>query len=154
MKNLNVASWDRILRIVLGIVLISLGWSGVVSGTAGTVLVILGLTALDLVPDLASAEGELVDQMFMAQIYVIAFVFSLVIVLMLYSIVVFRRKRDDDSDGPHITGHVPLEIAWTVIPLLVVLGFGTWGASQLTEITASTPDEVVIEITGYPCSTR
>lgn len=46
MKNLNVASWDRILRIVLGIVLISLGWSGVVSGTAGTVLVILGLVPL------------------------------------------------------------------------------------------------------------
>jgi len=46
MKNLNVASWDRILRILLGIVLIYLGWSGVVSGTAGAVLVILGLVPL------------------------------------------------------------------------------------------------------------
>lgn len=46
MKNLNVASWDRILRVLLGIVLIYLGWSGVVSGAAGTVLVILGLVPL------------------------------------------------------------------------------------------------------------
>ena len=46
MKNLNVASWDRILRVLLGIVLIYLGWSGVVSGSAGTVLVVLGLVPL------------------------------------------------------------------------------------------------------------
>jgi cytochrome c oxidase subunit 2 len=114
-----------------------------------TVLVILGLTALDLVPDLASAEGEFVDQMFTAQIYVIAFFFSLVVVLMLYSVFVFRRKGDDESDGPHVTGNTPLEIIWTIIPLFIVLGFGTWGASQLNEITASAPDELVVEITGF-----
>ncbi len=114
-----------------------------------TALVILGLTVLDLVPDLASAEGEFVDQMFTAQIYVIAFFFSLVMVFMLYSVFVFRRKGDDDSDGPHVTGNTPLEITWTIIPLLIVLGFGTWGASQLTEITAGVPDELVVEITGF-----
>jgi cytochrome c oxidase subunit 2 len=87
--------------------------------------------------------------MFRAQIYVIAFFFSLVVVLMLYSVFVFRRKGDDDSDGPHITGNVPLEITWTIVPLLIVLGFGTWGASQLNEITAGVPDELVVEITGF-----
>jgi cytochrome c oxidase subunit 2 len=114
-----------------------------------TALVILGLNALDLVPDLASAEGEFVDQMFRAQIYVIAFFFSLVIVLMLYSVVVFRRKAGDDGDGPHVTGNTPLEITWTIIPLFIVMGFGVWGASQLSEITADVPDELVVEITGF-----
>jgi cytochrome c oxidase subunit 2 len=114
-----------------------------------TVLVIWGLTAADLVPTLASAEGEFVDQMFSAQIYVIAFIFSLIVVLMLYSVVVFRRKPGDTSDGPHITGNAPLEIAWTVIPLIVVMGFGAWGAAHLNEITASDPEELVVEITGY-----
>jgi cytochrome c oxidase subunit 2 len=112
-------------------------------------LVILGLTAFDLVPTLASAEGEFVDQMFTAQIYVIAFVFSLIVVLMLYSVVVFRRKPGDDSDGPHIKGNVPLEIAWTVIPLIVVMGFGVWGAGHLNEITAADPEELLVRVTGF-----
>jgi cytochrome c oxidase subunit 2 len=114
-----------------------------------TALLILGLTALDLVPELASAEGELVDQMFTAQLYVIAFFFSLVLVLMLYSVFVFRRRPDDDSDGPHVTGSTTLEFAWTVVPLIIVLVFGIWGAGQLTEITARAPDELVVEITGF-----
>jgi cytochrome c oxidase subunit 2 len=114
-----------------------------------TALVILGLNAMDLIPQLASEEGAFVDQMFRAQIYVIAFVFSLIVVLMLYSVVVFRRKPGDESDGPHVTGNVPLEITWTIIPLIVVIGFGIWGAGHLNEITASSPDELVVEVTGF-----
>lgn len=114
-----------------------------------TVLVILGLSALDLVPQLASAEGEFVDQMFDVQIYIIAFIFSLIVVLMLYSVVVFRRKPGDTSDGPHITGNTSLEITWTLIPLAVVIGIGIWGAGHLYEITASEPDEMVVEVTGF-----
>jgi hypothetical protein len=45
-----------------------------------TVLVILGLNAIDLLPNLASAEGEYVDLMFQAQIYVISFIFALIVV--------------------------------------------------------------------------
>jgi cytochrome c oxidase subunit 2 len=112
-------------------------------------LVILGLNALDLVPELASEEGVFVDQMFQAQIYVIAFVFSLIIVLMLYSVVVFRRNPGDESDGPHIKGNVPLEIVWTVIPLIVVMGFGVWATGHLAEITSADPQELVVRVTGF-----
>jgi len=114
-----------------------------------TALLIVGLNAVNLVPNLASKEGEFVDLMFQAQIYVIAFVFSLIIVLMLYSVVVFRRKPGDSSDGAYIKGNTPLEITWTVIPLIVVMGFGIWGAGQLSEITAGDPDELVVEVTGF-----
>jgi cytochrome c oxidase subunit 2 len=114
-----------------------------------TALVILGLGAIDLVPQRASAEGEYVDIMFQAQIYVIAFIFSLIVVLMLYSIVVFRRRPGDTGDGAYVKGSVPLEVAWTVIPLIIVLGFGVWGAQHLTEITGAEPNELLIEVTGF-----
>jgi cytochrome c oxidase subunit II len=114
-----------------------------------TVLLILGLNAIDLLPNLASAEGEYVDLMFQAQIYVIAFIFSLIIVFMLYSVFVFRRKPGDTSDGPHIRGSTALEITWTVIPLIIVMGFGVWGALHLSEITAQGADELVVEVTGF-----
>jgi cytochrome c oxidase subunit 2 len=112
-------------------------------------LVILGLSALDLVPELASEEGVFVDQMFQAEIYVISFIFSLIVVLMLYSVVVFRRKPGDESDGPHIKGNAPLEITWTVIPLIVVMGFGVWAAGHLNEITAADPQELVVRVTAF-----
>jgi cytochrome c oxidase subunit 2 len=112
-------------------------------------LVMLGLNALDLVPELASEEGISVDQMFAAQIYIIAFIFSLIVVLMLYSIVVFRRKPGDTSDGTYVKGNTTLEITWTVIPLILVMGMGVWGARQLNDITAPDPNELVVEVTGF-----
>ncbi len=38
MKYMNVATWDRIARVVLGLVLLYLGWAGVVTGVWGEVL--------------------------------------------------------------------------------------------------------------------
>jgi cytochrome c oxidase subunit 2 len=114
-----------------------------------TALVIVGLNAMNLVPPLASAEGVLVDQMFTLQIYIIAFIFSLILVFILYSIVVFRRKPGETEEGAYVKGNTPLEIAWTVIPLVIVMGMGVLGARHLGEITAPDPEELVIEVTGF-----
>jgi Inner membrane protein YgaP-like, transmembrane domain len=46
MFKLNEANWDRIVRVVLGIVLLYLGLAGVVVGTLGIVLDILGVILL------------------------------------------------------------------------------------------------------------
>ena len=46
MGFVNEAGWDRIARIVVGIVLLWLGWGGVVTGTWGTVLGIVGFVPL------------------------------------------------------------------------------------------------------------
>lgn len=46
MKHINQARWDRFVRIVLGIVLLYLGWAGVVSGGWGTFLKVFGLLPL------------------------------------------------------------------------------------------------------------
>ena len=114
-----------------------------------TALVIVGLNAVNLVPPLASEEGALVDQMFRLQIYIISFIFSLILVFILYSVVVFRRKPDDTEEGTPVKGNIPLEIAWTVIPLVVVMGMGVLGARHLGEITAPHPEELIIEVTGF-----
>lgn len=46
MSFINEASWDRIARVILGVVLIWLGFSGTVDGGFGTVLGILGFVPL------------------------------------------------------------------------------------------------------------
>jgi hypothetical protein len=46
MFKANEATWDRIVRVVLGVVLLYLGWAGVVSGGWGLFLKIIGFVAL------------------------------------------------------------------------------------------------------------
>ena len=43
---MNEAGWDRALRVVLGVVLLYLGWAGVVGGTLGWILKIVGFLPL------------------------------------------------------------------------------------------------------------
>jgi hypothetical protein len=42
----NEATWDRVLRVLAGLVLLYLGWSGVVDGTLGVVLKAFGFLPL------------------------------------------------------------------------------------------------------------
>jgi len=46
MAFVNEAVWDRITRIIVGIVVLYLGWGGVVSGTFGVILIIIGILLL------------------------------------------------------------------------------------------------------------
>ncbi|MDO9087721.1 MAG: DUF2892 domain-containing protein [Anaerolineaceae bacterium] len=46
MKYINEAGWDRIVRVVLGIVLLVLGWGGIVTGGLGTFFKIIGFLPL------------------------------------------------------------------------------------------------------------
>jgi len=44
--QVNEAVWDRVVRVVAGLVLLYLGWGGVVAGTLGTVFKWLGFLPL------------------------------------------------------------------------------------------------------------
>ncbi|MDT8899219.1 MAG: YgaP family membrane protein [Thermanaerothrix sp.] len=44
--RVNEAGWDRVVRIVLGLVLLVLGWGGFVSGGWGVAFKILGFVPL------------------------------------------------------------------------------------------------------------
>ena len=46
MKYINEAGWDRIVRIVVGIALLILSFTGTVSGALGTILMVVGFIAL------------------------------------------------------------------------------------------------------------
>ena len=43
----------------------------------------------------------------------------------------FRRRPDDNTDAAPIHGNIPLEIVWTAIPAVIVLGIGIYSAIRL-----------------------
>jgi cytochrome c oxidase subunit II len=85
---------------------------------------------------------------------VIAFLFSLIVVFMLYSILVFRRKKGDTTDARHITGNTRLEVVWTVIPLAIVFAFSYMGAQALAETLRVDPDAMIVNVTAAQWSWR
>jgi len=126
-----------------------------------TIIVVLvtvaGAVLLDsaaLLPPLASAQGITIDWLFDIHMKLIVFLFALVVVFMMYSIIVFRREPGDLSDGQYIHGNTRLEIAWTVIPLIIVGVMGYIGVVTLRDVTASAPDEMVVEVTSAQWSWR
>lgn len=106
------------------------------------------LDAIYQLPIAASAEAVPIDQLFDAHFIMIAFLFSLIMVFMIYSVFTFRRKPGDDTDGVHFHGHTGLEIGWTIVPLITVIGFGLWGAIVLSDITGVEDNEMVVNVTG------
>ncbi|MBX3012853.1 MAG: cytochrome c oxidase subunit II [Caldilineaceae bacterium] len=120
--------------------------AGVLVVIATVLMDILLKSALPL-PLQASIEALTIDQLIGWHLTVIAFLFSLVLVFMLYAIVIFRRREGDDSEGEHFEGNTPLEIAWTVLPLILVLIFGYIGVVDLNKISEKN-EQLTIKATG------
>ena len=80
------------------------------------VLTYVGLDNAGLMPVQASAQSVPIDRMWDEQVIAMSFLFALIVVPMVYSLVVFRRKKGDTTDAQHIEGNTNLEIAWTIAP--------------------------------------
>jgi len=100
-------------------------------------------------PVQASQEAVHIDGLIDLHVWLIAFLFSVVMVFMLYAIVVFRRREGDESDGEHFEGNTALEIAWTVAPIVLVLIFGVIGFRVLQDVTYASEDAIEIKVVGF-----
>jgi cytochrome c oxidase subunit II len=111
-------------------------------------LLILGLQSVQILPIEASAQAVPIDQMFRIEFAVIAVLFSLIVVFMVYSIAVFRRKKGDLSDARHIEGSTGLEVAWTIAPLGIVMVFAYLGGNALAATVRPEPKPLRVEVIG------
>ena len=73
-----------------------------------------------LLPVAASEDAKQVDNIFNFMMTIATWLFLLVEGVLVYSVIKFRRRKGDTSDGPPIEGNVPLEILWTAIPTIIV----------------------------------
>jgi cytochrome c oxidase subunit II len=113
------------------------------------VLTYVGLDAAGLMPVPASAQAAPIDWLWDLQVKIIAFLFALIVVPMLYSLLFFRRRKGDTTDAAHVEGNTNLEIAWTIVPLFVVIGLAFIGAQNLAETRRVDPGAMVVNVTGF-----
>jgi cytochrome c oxidase subunit 2 len=71
-------------------------------------------------PDPASKQADRIDFVFWFVTVICIAIFALVAAVIVYSLLRFRARADDDSDGPPVHGHTGLEIAWTAVPAALV----------------------------------
>jgi cytochrome c oxidase subunit 2 len=99
-------------------------------------------------PDQVSREREGIDLTFWLATWICIGIFAVVAAVIGYSFLKFRVRPDDDSDGPPIHGHTGLEIAWTAVPLVLVVALGIVSAVVLTQndkARGGNPNEVSVK---------
>ena len=68
------------------------------------VLAYFGIDILWEMPVEASQQAVSIDWMWNLQLIAMSFLFALIVVPMFYSLVVFRRRKGDTTDGQHMEG--------------------------------------------------
>jgi cytochrome c oxidase subunit 2 len=105
-----------------------------------------------LIPDWngeqASTAAPDIDRLLDVAIVLSSFVFSIVMTMLGYSIYKWRARPGDEGDGEPIHGNTRVEIAWTLIPTLIVVGLAAYSWIVLDDIEAKASDSMPIEVTG------
>jgi cytochrome c oxidase subunit II len=84
-------------------------------------------------PTPASKQADRIDFVFWFVSGICIAIFALVAAVILYAVVRFRARPDDDSDGAPIHGHTGLEIAWTAVPAALVTAISVVSAVALAQ---------------------
>jgi cytochrome c oxidase subunit 2 len=115
---------------------------GVVAGGVAAAVAL----AVPWLPVSASKEAGRIDFEFWFVITICIVIFAVVVAVILYSVVRFRAAPDDDSDGPPIHGNTRLEIAWTIIPTVLVTAIGITSAIVLSRDDALAKNTLRIDV--------
>lgn len=130
-------------------------WIGVILFMV--VIGVLGLFVLrneNLLTQAASLQAQPIDQAFSYLWILIAVLFALITAFVLYSVIFFRRKPGDTTDGPHMEGNNALEVTWTVLPLITVFGFAVYGSVNLSEVLRPDPQAIEVRVIGQQWAWR
>lgn len=71
-------------------------------------------------PDLISTEGKAIDDLFWGLLWMSLIIFALVGAIVIYCMIHFAAKPGDMGDGEHIHGNAKMELAWIIIPTIIV----------------------------------
>ncbi|WP_028065863.1 cytochrome c oxidase subunit II [Solirubrobacter soli] len=118
----------------------------------GIIAAALGIAAgllIDWFPVAASKEAKPIDTLWDVLIIFSVPVFVGVTVVVLFSVVKFRmRPGEENLDGPPIHGNTRLEVIWTAIPAILLVGLCTYAFIVLEDVEAADPNPVPVRVVG------
>jgi cytochrome c oxidase subunit 2 len=116
----------------------------------------IGITAIGTVvvlnvpwlPEQASTQAGPTDTLYDILAVASVFVFALVLSILTVSVLRFRRRFGDESDGEPIHGHTGLEILWTSIPAVIMVVAAVASGVVLADTEQKKPGTKTVFITG------
>jgi cytochrome c oxidase subunit 2 len=100
---------------------------------------------IDLIPNPASEERGLIDSFIQVLFAIASGFFAIIVTVFGYALLFFRRQPGDESDARPIRGKIPLELSWTIIPLIIVIVLSVYGAKVLDDMTATNPNYSTVQ---------
>ncbi|HYO80175.1 MAG TPA: cytochrome c oxidase subunit II [Bryobacteraceae bacterium] len=100
-----------------------------------------------MLPKQASTLAPSIDSLFMFITWVCIFFFVLICFLILVFVRKYRRRSPNDVT-PHLTHNQKLEIAWSVIPLIILIGIFFWGFHGYVAAQVAPQNAIEIQVIG------
>ena len=99
-----------------------------------------------LMPVRASGRAVQVDVLFNTMLGIAAAIFLLVEGVLVYSVFRFRRRKGETGEGLPLHGSDRLEIAWTLVPTLIVLWLGAYSYQTFAQMITPPRNAMPIEV--------
>src|SRR4051794_33888508 len=118
----------------------------------GAVVSVIGIAValwIDWFPIQASTQGKKIDPLWDVLLIASVPVFVLVETIVLYSAIKFRMRPGEElKDGPPIHGNTRLEIIWTAIPAILLVGLCTYAYVTLIDIEKAQANAMNVRVVG------
>jgi cytochrome c oxidase subunit 2 len=118
----------------------------------GVIASILGIVAgllIDWFPLQASTQAPTIDTLWDVLLIASIPVFVGVMVVVLFSVWKFRMRPGEElRDGPPIHGNTRLEVIWTAIPAILLVGLCTYAFIVLQDVEAAEPNTMNVRVVG------
>ena len=122
--------------------------AGVLASAIG---IALGLT-IHWFPKIASTQAHEIHTLYDVLMIVSVPIFVLVMTVVITAVIRFRmRPGQEEMDGPPIHGNTKLEVIWTAVPAMLILGLCVYSYIVLTDTEkapAATVKELKVGVTG------
>jgi cytochrome c oxidase subunit II len=123
----------------------------VVVGIIATAIgIAIGLT-IHWFPPADSTQADKIDTLWDVLVIATVPVFVLVTVIVSFAVIEFRmRPGEENLDGPPIHGNTRLEVIWTAIPAILIVGLVTYAYVVMRDIeqAPAAGNERVVTVTG------
>ena len=97
-------------------------------------------------PESASEEMDRITFVYWFATIICIGIFALVAAVIIEAVWAFRVQPDDDTDGPPIHGNTKLEIAWTIVPAILVIAIGVVSAVVLSKNANAGSDPLEVKV--------
>jgi len=104
-------------------------------------------SGFSLFPTQASSLAPEIDNLYLGVIAITAFFAMIVVVCVIYFAIKYRDHTGDKVGAP-ITGSVPLELGWSLIPFFISIGIFVWASVVFFHIVRAPDQTLEIYSTG------